>query len=238
MALKVVHSRNPSSARSITAQIRRSIETGELSDGDQLPPERELSQNYSASRSTVRKALEDLEADGLVTRQVGSGTFVTYTGTAEMDLDNVVEQISPLQLIDARIGFERQMTRLAVIHSTGRDMEVLAGILNRMEASEADKVEFTHLDSEFHLCLARASGNPLIVQLYNQINEVRTHSQWQAAREVVLTPAKIRAYNQHHRGILDALRKRDAVAAIEALNAHMELAQQDLLGTIDDSLED
>jgi len=238
MALKVVHSRNPSSARSITAHIRRSIETGALSDGDQLPPERELSQTYSASRSTVRKALEDLEADGLVTRQVGSGTFVTYAGSTEMDLENVVEQISPLQLIDARIGFERQMTRLAVVHATGRDMEILTEILNKMEKSENDKVEFTRLDSEFHLCLARASGNPLIVQLYNQINEVRTHTQWQAAREIVLTPGKIHAYNKHHRGILEALRKRDAVAAIEALNAHMDLAQLDLLGTVEDSLED
>lgn len=220
-------------ARSITTQIRRAIETGQYADGDQLPPERELSETYASSRSTIRKALDNLEEAGLVTRQVGSGTFVSYSGPAEIDVENVIDQISPLQLIDARIGFERQMTRLAVVHATGRDIEKMEAILGQLEASEDNKVEFTRLDSEFHLLLAQASGNPLIYQLYTQINEVRTHGQWQAAREVVLSPQKIRKYNLFHRAVLDGLRKRDVAAAIDALNGHMDLAHQDLIGTSD-----
>ncbi len=217
-------------ARSITRQIRQAIESGVYADGDQLPPERELSETYGASRSTIRKALDDLERDGLVSRKVGSGTFIRYEGPVEPDLDIVVGQISPLQLIDARLGFERQMIRLAVAHANARDLDEMEDVLERMEQSERDKVAFTKLDSEFHLLLARASGNPLIVQLYKLINEVRTHSQWKAARELVLDPQKIRAYNTHHRAILDGLCNRDGLSAIEALNAHMDLAHQDLIG--------
>ena len=213
------------------AQIKRAIEAGTLVDGDQLPPERELSETYSASRSTIRKALDELEKMGLLTRKVGSGTFVTYTGPAEIDVENVIDQISPLQLIEARIGFERQMARLAVVHATGRDIEKMETILAQLEASEHDKDNFTRVDSEFHLTLAKASGNPLMVQLYSQINEVRTHQQWQAAREQVLSPDKIRQYNVHHRAIFEGLKNRDANATIEALNAHMELAHKDLMGT-------
>lgn len=221
-------------ARAITSELRRAIETGRYHDGDQLPPERDLSDTYSASRNTIRKALDNLEEAGLVVRKVGSGTFVNYAGPANLETENVVEQISPLQLIDARIGFERQMTRLAVVHATGRDIEKMQALLTQLEASEQDRNTFTKLDSEFHHQLAKASGNPLIVKLYHQINEVRTHSQWRKARELVLSPEKIRQYNKFHRGILDALINRDTRSAIDALNAHMELAHLDLVGTASD----
>ncbi len=222
-------------ARSITARIRRAIETGAYANGDQLPPERQLSESYDTSRSTIRKALNNLEEAGLVTRKVGSGTFVNYSGPQEKDVDSVIDQISPLQLIDARLGFERQMTRLAIVHATGRDIDAMESVLERMEASEYDKEEFTRWDGEFHLLLAKASGNPLLVHLYEQINEVRSHSQWQAAREVVLQPEQIRKYNGFHREILNGLKSRDVNAAISALNGHMELAHQDLVGALDES---
>ena len=194
----------------------------------------ELQGALGIAQPTVSKHLRILEEAGLVTRKVGSGTFVNYAGPAYLETENVVEQISPLQLIDARLGFERQMTRLAVVHATGRDIEKMEVLLTQLEASEADHNNFTKLDSEFHLQLAKASGNPLIVKLYNQINEVRTHSQWKRARELVLSPDNIRRYNKFHSGILEGLKNRDTKAAIDALNGHMELAHQDLIGTASD----
>lgn len=231
MNIALTETRSNTGSRSIMAQIKKAIEVGTLSDGDQLPPERELSETYSASRSTVRKALNELEQQGLVSRKVGSGTFVTYAGSDDITLETVIAQISPIQLIEARIGFERQMARLAVVHATGRDIEKMATILAELETTANDKSKFTQMDTEFHLTLAKASGNPLMVQLYTQINEVRSHSQWHAAREIVLTPEKIRQYNQYHRAIYEGLTNRDGTAIINALNAHMDLAQADLMGT-------
>ena len=219
-------------ARLIVSGIRRSIESGGLRHGDQLPPERELSRTYLASRGTVRRALDELSRLGFVTRKIGSGTFVSWSGPASIDVDNVVEQISPLQLMDARMGFERQMARLAVVHATRRDIEGMEVALSGLRLCENNKEKFTRLDSEFHLLLARASGNPLIVRLYNQINEVRTHSQWRLAREQVLSPPKIREYNVHHELIVAGLRRRDVNAMIDALNDHMNLAYSDLLSAV------
>ncbi|MEP3233225.1 MAG: FadR/GntR family transcriptional regulator [Hyphomicrobiales bacterium] len=229
MNVEYLENRNLQGSRSIADKIRHAIGSGRFTNGDQLPSERELSEMYDASRTTIRKALDTLEVDGMVSRKVGSGTFVTHI-VEENDIEKVVGEISPIQLIDARIGFERQMLRLAVIHATARDMENLEKILVSLEASETDNALFTQLDSDFHQSVAIASGNPLILQLYNQINEVRTHSQWQAARKSVLTPQKVREYNGHHRQILDALKARDINAAIDALNLHMDLARRDLIG--------
>ena len=232
--MTLVDTKATKGARSITAQLKKAIRSGALADGDQLPPERELSETYEASRSTVRKALDQLESEGLVFRKVGSGTYVSYSGIGDIDVENVIDEISPLQLIDARMGFERQMARLAVVHSTARDIERMESVLKQLVESENDRDKFTQLDSEFHLLLAKASGNPLIVRLYDQINEVRTHSQWKTAREIVLTPAKMREYNKHHKRIVNALRLRDAATAIDALNDHMALAHADLMGTPDE----
>ncbi|MEM8649609.1 MAG: FadR/GntR family transcriptional regulator [Pseudomonadota bacterium] len=220
-------------ARAISLRLRRAIETGTFSDGDQLPTERELAENYSASRSTIRNALDMLENAGLLERKVGSGTFVTYDGKKETDVVDVIDQISPIQLIDARIGIERQITRLAVIHATRRDMDVMGGILERMIASENDRDNFSRLDSDFHLQLAKSTGNPLMVHLYEQINEVRSHNQWTAMKNLILSPDQIRKYNDHHKEILDGLYNRDTASAIEALNRHMDLARQDLIGAED-----
>ncbi len=219
------------SARAISAQIRREIEIGSYANGDQLPAERQLSERYNASRSTIRKALTNLEQTGFVERKIGSGTFVSYFGPNEFEVENVIESISPLQLIDARIGIERQMTRLAVINATARDLSTMDGVLMQLENATDDKDKFTRWDSEFHLLLAKCSRNPLIYHLYEQINEVRTHSQWSASKDLVLTPENISAYNVCHRAIFEALKNRNQAGAIKALNNHMELARSHLIGT-------
>ncbi len=217
-------------ARAITDKIRRAIETGTYANGEQLPPERELVNTYSASRSTIRKALNNLEDSGLVVRKAGSGTFINYTGPPTPDVESVIDQISPLHLIQARIGVERQMIRLAVLHANRRDLDQIQTVLEHMETCENDKDEFSRWDTEFHLLLARSSRNPLLVHLYEQINDVRSHAQWRAMKNLVLTPNQIRSYNVFHRQIFTALGKRDSVAAVEAISAHMDLARDDLIG--------
>ncbi|MGI9351642.1 MAG: FadR/GntR family transcriptional regulator [Rhizobiaceae bacterium] len=220
-------------ARAIGLRLRKAIESGTFGDGEQLPTERELAESYSASRSTIRNALNMLESEGLLERKVGSGTYVSYAGAPEGNVIDVVDQISPIQLIDARIGIERQMTRLAVIHATRRDLEIMEGILERMINAEKDRDEFSRWDSEFHIQLARSTGNPLMVHLYEKINDVRTHSQWSAMKNLILSPEQTRMYNEFHAAILEGIRNRDTTGAIDALNGHMDLARKDLIGAED-----
>ena len=68
----------------ISAHLRHAIETGAYGDGDQLPPERQLAVAFGAARSTIRRALDQLEEAGLVSRRLGSGTFVTASSPQVM----------------------------------------------------------------------------------------------------------------------------------------------------------
>ena len=217
-------------ASSITARLRRAIETGVYADGDQLPPERQLAVAFGTARSTIRKALDQLEEKGLVARRVGSGTFVSYAGPVQDSMSDVADLISPLQLIETRFAIEPYMTRLAALHASSRDLDVIDGILAQLQSVEGDQDLFTKHDSEFHLQLARCSRNPLILRLYQQINTVRTHAQWEQMKQIILTREKIDFYNQQHRAIIDALRQRDAQGAAEQISKHLETARQDLVG--------
>ena len=216
-------------ANSITSRLKRAIESGVYSDGDQLPPERQLAVAFGTARSTIRKALDQLEQKNLVVRRVGSGTFVSYQGPVQDAMSDVTDLISPLQLIEARIAIEPSMSRLAALHASARDLDAIESILRRIEVT-TDQDLFTKLDSEFHLALARCSRNPLLYRLYQHINTVRNHAQWEQMKQIILVTEKISVYNQQHRAIFEALKMRDPATAADLISRHLETARQDLVG--------
>lgn len=214
----------------ISAHLRHAIETGAYAEGDQLPPERQLATTFGAARSTVRRALDQLERAGLVSRRLGSGTYVMATGSGGHPGTDVSDEISPLQLIEARFAVEPFTTRLAAINATRRNLDDMDAALNKAEAAPpADKDAFSRWDAEFHLEIAKASRNPLLLGVYQQINEVRLHAQWDAMKEQILTPGVIAEYNRQHREILEAFHKRDAQLAETLVRSHLDKARNDLL---------
>ena len=214
----------------ILARIRHAIESGIYADGDQLPAERQLAITFGTARSTIRKVLDQLADKSLVVRRVGSGTFVNYAGPIRQGMDDIAGLVSPLQLIETRFAIEPYMTRLAAIHATGADLDTFEDVLRRIERTDDDPTLFTQLDSEFHLDLARCSRNPLIVRMYQQVNMVRLHAQWNRMKQLILSRDKINAYNAQHRALYEALRHRDVQGAVDQITRHLEQARLDLIG--------
>jgi DNA-binding FadR family transcriptional regulator len=212
----------------ITTQLRQAILEGGYAHGEKLPAERQLASAFGASRATIRTALGQLETERLVTRRVGAGTFVNFR--AENDSQDIAVLTSPLELIDVRLGVEPNMVRLAVLNATARDIERLAGAIGRMEASSGDSESFTLWDEEFHQLIAEATRNPLMVWVYRQINAVRTHRQWNAMKDKVLTPERIAEYNRQHAALYEAIRTRDIEAAVAIVTNHLHYARRQLMG--------
>jgi DNA-binding FadR family transcriptional regulator len=212
----------------ITAQLRQAIMEGGYAHGEKLPAERQLASAYGASRTTIRTALDQLEIERLVSRRVGAGTFVNFR--PQGDTEDIAELTSPLELIEVRLGIEPNMVRLAVLNATARDIERLAAAMARMEPSSGDSESFTLWDEEFHQLIAEATRNPLMVWVYRQINAVRTHSQWNAMKDKVLTPGRIAEYNQQHTALYEAIRTRDIEAAVAIVTNHLHYARRQLMG--------
>jgi DNA-binding FadR family transcriptional regulator len=212
----------------ITSQLRQAILTGGYAHGEKLPAERQLAEAFNASRTTVRAALDQLEGERLVVRRVGSGTFANFRGNN--DAGDVAELTSPLELIEVRLGIEPQMARLAVLNATARDLERLREALEKMESSSVSPESFTLLDEQFHQLIAESTHNPLMLWLYRHINEIRTHAQWTAMRDKVLTPARIGEYNEQHRNLFEAIRTRDVDSAVAIVTNHLHYARRQLIG--------
>lgn len=216
-------------AAGIAAYLRRAIFDGVYRYGERLPAERQLASALSSSRTTVREALRMLEHGALVTRRVGSGTYVSFRPEAAED--EVAEITNPLELIDVRLAIEPPMARLATINATAKDIDAMAEVLTRLEASGGDANYFTKWDRQFHQLLADATHNALMASVYRHVNHVRGHAQWSAMKDKVLTPERINAYNRQHRALYQALRIRDGEAAVRVIADHLDAARRDLLAT-------
>lgn len=212
----------------IASKLRRAITDGVYAHGDRLPPERELASALGASRTTIRAALHQLEMERMVARKVGRGTFVVY-GDANDDSD-IASITSPLELIEVRLAVEPRMVRLAVLHATARDLDRIGEAVAELERSGADQDHFTRWDQSFHVSLALATRNPLMVWICRQINHVRGHSQWRVMKDKILTADRIAAYNAEHRALFEAIRARDVDRAVALITAHLGDAHRDLVG--------
>ena len=211
----------------IACELRQAIHDGGFTSGEKLPTERQLAGHFGASRATVRMALREIEAGGLISRRVGSGTFVKDLPGSEK---NIADVTSPLELLDARLAIEPNITRRAVVNANPRDIERLHEALERVEASGDDIEHFTGWDQQFHLRLAECTRNPLMVWLYTHLNEVRGRAQWSDVKGRVLTRRRMEAYNRQHRAVFEALQRRDADTAGRLMTAHLEKARSDMLG--------
>ncbi|MDJ0512994.1 MAG: FadR/GntR family transcriptional regulator [Methyloceanibacter sp.] len=221
-----------SGVKVVSSYLRRAIETGAYTQGERLPAERQLAQTFNTARSTVRRALDKLEKAGLVSRRLGSGTYVGAANEPAGSLLDFIEGLSPLDLIDARIAVEPFTARLATEHADAQAIEELSGVLANAAATR-DPEDFAKWDGEFHLLLARASANPFLIHVFRQINHVRLNPQWGAVKANILMPEAISEYNRQHRAILDAIESRDPLLAQKRMTEHLESARSDLLKVLD-----
>ena len=168
----------------IAAKLRRAILDGVYGLNERLPAERDLADLFKTSRGTIREALRRLQELGMVDRQIGSGTFVTYRQFSEHT--EIADVTSPLELIEVRLGIEPQIVRLAVANATAMDIERMRKALVKVEGASGDAEAFSRADAEFHLAMAECTRNRLMVWLYQLVNETRGHDQWAAMKESIL----------------------------------------------------
>ena len=210
-------------------QLRRRILDGNYEFEERLPAERNLAEEFNVSRGTIRSVLEILERQHLVTRQIGSGTYVSHREiTNQQEIASIT---SPIEMVEVRIAIEPQLVRLAIANASARDLEELRDALRQCEACDGDPEKFARADTAFHMSLAHCSRNKLMYWVYERISEVRRHSQWGRMKSMLLTPERIEYYNRQHRNLYEAIATRDTVRAVKLIKEHLYGVQDDLLET-------
>lgn len=215
------------------ARLRSYISNGGFNQGVKLPPERHLTDELGMSRSTLRKALDVLERDGLIWRHVGKGTFVA-DGTRDDVADASVQlgrQLTPFRMMRARLAIEPAIAREAAINASGETLARMRQALDRSRAAtswETYEVE----DDIFHRTVAEASDNLLLLSVFDQLNEVRRAVAWgNVERKTTRPPADHPSFAQHD-AIADTIAGRDPHAAYEAMRAHLRSVSSRLFGEV------
>ncbi len=165
-------------AEAIQTALRAQIVESNLPFGARLPEERELARQFDTSRATVRAALTALEREGLIERRQGSGTYVAFAPEADLNSFELrVPSVSPIDVMEARRVLEPGLAELVVRRITAEDLDRMAACLKAMENAR-DQTAFKMAGYSFHLEIARASRNPLIVVMYELLIAARAKARW------------------------------------------------------------
>jgi DNA-binding FadR family transcriptional regulator len=210
----------------IARQIAAAIAGGRYASGDKLPSERELADDFGVSRPTIRDAMIALEFQGLVEARQGSGVYVS---AAPPNSEYAAEpEISALELAEARRLFEGEACALAAATIMTDQLALLDRLATDMAGNIAPE-EIERLEQEFHLAVARATGNGAIEAGVADLWALRQQSPTCAA---TLRRARVGSgsdFAGEHRTIVAALRGRDPKAARQAIHGHLAQLINDLL---------
>jgi DNA-binding FadR family transcriptional regulator len=218
------------------AQIRNAIleklRTRTWRAGDRIPTERGFTEQFGVSRSIVRRVLLDFKRRRLLTQTVGSGTYVAANvdaALADMTVPSPQAQVSPAELMNARMVLEPALIEMVIGSATAADFERMDECNRQAEAATTPE-EFERWDAALHQAIAEAAHNSFIGGVFRRVNDARSSGEWGVLKRRSATPERRLAYQHEHRALVSALRQRDASLARAACLAHLQHVRANLLG--------
>jgi GntR family transcriptional regulator, transcriptional repressor for pyruvate dehydrogenase complex len=215
--------------RDTVEAIGRFAERSGLGAGDRLPTERALAEALRVGRSTIREAIRQMQALGLVETRKGSGSFLRRPLTASsrhlpltINAGSLREAL--LQTLDVRRGLEAEAGALAA-ERAGRDaIAEIERKLALMEAVHLEKGTAGREDLAFHLSIYDASGNPLFAQLLEQMREAFESF----FAKPFDRPDFARRSFPFHRELFEAIARGDAAGARDKTLAILRIVEEDI----------
>lgn len=211
----------------------------ELEDNEKLPPEQTLAENFNVSKNVVRESLNILKERGLVETRNGSGNYVTRPKAD--NLSDVIGRMVVLnnidyeQIYDTRMILETSACHRAAKRITSKELAKLERIQKRLEDKSLSVQKRREVDLDFHIVIAKASGNNLLVVLIQAMRNnfldfmflQKDIEEWDSIDESI----------QFHHRILAALREHDAGGAEKAMYDHLHTAMKNIERVVNEKQE-
>ncbi|HEX9016777.1 MAG TPA: FadR/GntR family transcriptional regulator [Chloroflexota bacterium] len=217
-------------SRQVTSLLTEEIVSGRLAPNALLPKEQALSEQLGVSRMVVRESLRMLAAFGLVDVRHGVGAYVNppeaWQVAEPLSLLLRAERESLMHWWQLRALLELGIVRLAAIAATEKDLRDISEALGRMRAAarKEEKEEMVAADLDFHLAIAAATGNPLLVVMMGPIMK--------PVRDYLLTavrlPDRPAQSVLEHEGILGAIADHDADQAAALMENHLSHVAEEI----------
>ncbi|KQM99410.1 FadR/GntR family transcriptional regulator [Sphingomonas sp. Leaf25] len=210
--------------RRIVQALITDITNGVFMVGERLPAERDLTERFQVSRPTIREAMIALEMKGIVEARKGSGVFVLASSSIEADQEL---DIGAFEITEARRMLEGEVAAVAATEITEPQLMELRGLLAEMEQDDNDAAE--DADRRFHIAIAEATGNAVIISAVKDFWDLRFRSP--LAREVLAKAGSLGTESRmaEHGRILTALESHSPTDARLAMRDHLSRVIDHLL---------
>ena len=218
------------SYKKVTAYLEKAIESGDLSFGEQLPPERELAKRLGISRNSVREAMRQLEHMGFLISNQGAGNFISCDIQQNLqdsfDLLILLQKIGYRQLAELRTGLELEAAILAVDRITDGQIADLEKTVTEMQKCSPSRGDL--LDKHLHETIAEASGNELIIQILQALSGTIDRFIHDMRRHIFLDPKTGKQLQYAHEQIVNALSRRDKIQLVLAVTHHFNIINDNM----------
>ena len=208
----------------LAARIAGLIASGEFEVGARLPSERALAERFDVSRTLVREAIIVLEIQGAVEVRGGSGIYAcSRPGAAERFTAFMPPTgPGPFELLRARCLIESEIASVAAETRKDSDLDRIFAALAAMREHMHDKAANEAADRLFHLRIAEATGNSVLLQMVTALWDHTKAPIWSQMEAHFHTPALRQASQDDHQRVFTKLLERDAAGARAAMRAHIE----------------
>lgn len=205
----------------IVFQIQQLMLEHKLKPGDRLPPETELADRFSVSRTSVREALSILESRGLIDRRKSGGTLIK-----QFSVNKILESLifTPksdhdmfLDFMEARQIIEIHILSLAVERARPEDFQRVQSTLDMLENDIKSGNNGVEADVLFHQSLAACTRNQVLISIIKSISDMLRSTRVKTLQ----VPGRLRECLQEHSLILEAVKNRDEVLAQKRMFAHL-----------------
>ncbi|HEU5140269.1 MAG TPA: FadR/GntR family transcriptional regulator [Bacillales bacterium] len=213
----------------IVQKIEEQIYKGSLEDGDKLPSERELAEEFAVSRNVIREAIGTLREKGFIVVRQGKGAYVTKqnNGVVTETLSRMLrgDDSTGEDILEVREALEIAIIRKAVHKASPANIEMLKSIYGKMEDKKQYVNQFIEEDAGFHRTLAEATQNrifPLLIDSFYELTEGSIFSLTQ------LTPYSVDDAQNHHWDLIKAIEGGDEESAVSTIQGHIELLRKEV----------
>ncbi|ETD66935.1 transcriptional regulator [Pelistega indica] len=215
----------------LTQVLADFIESQSIQIGERLPAERKLCEILSISRTRLRELFKQLIAQDLLETRVGSGTYLKQSPTM-WRIDSNLNQLSKLVSEDPNYRFDVQEARAVLEGGTAWYASLRATAEEKREIRQAyeqlleyqqqgNLILASDADANFHLVIAEASHNAVLIQLMRNVFELLHHNVVLARHKMYSDAEMVDNLNEQHKELVEAIEKGDAQNALNIVQGHI-----------------
>ena len=219
-------------AELVVHHVSEQIASGALSPGDKLPTESQLMVTLDVSRTVIREAISRLQANKVIETRHGIGSFVLDPPRERLGIDMVPATTlhDVLSVLELRISLETECAGLAAQRAQPDDLSHIRAALDAIEATRRHGLDSIDADLQFHISVARATGNRYFVDILTQLGSTLIPRKRLDSAGIAKTKpdAYLALVNAEHESILDAIMRRDSEGARAAMRMHLSNSRERL----------